>query len=339
MEQSPEAAKIAGDLLKQIVKVRTTANEERVVQKKYFLEAGRAIDGAFNILKAALTPKEEALKAIKLFDERQKEARIEAIKEARIEELAKYGYEGIVGGLGSMEEDLWSNFRDGVKSKYEAVKLAEKQTEDQQIEKERREAVQDARLKKLFEIGLVFNGDSLVYKDINFHHTDVLCMTDEEFDKACTGAIARKEVLDKQEAEEVEVVNIYEKRRREMSPYSQFGVSDLLSINMSLEDFVELKVEMRKRKSDYDIEQKRIYDENEKLRLDKVKSDKEAEDREAEDEEQRKLDAAALAAPEKIRLMKIAKYIYDQRHEFKNEKILLAMKEAVYILKQAAEEA
>jgi hypothetical protein len=53
----------------------------------------------------------------------------------------------------------------------------------------------DARCKKLFDLGLKFNGTELFYKDINFHWTDIICMSDKEFDKALEGATKRMEVL------------------------------------------------------------------------------------------------------------------------------------------------
>lgn len=53
----------------------------------------------------------------------------------------------------------------------------------------------EARTKKMFELGLVWNGDSFIYKDINFHHTDLTCMSDKNFDKALAGATRRMKFL------------------------------------------------------------------------------------------------------------------------------------------------
>ena len=61
---------------------------------------------------------------------------------------------------------------------------------------------QQERIKKLEELGLVFNGDSLVYKDINFHWIETLCMTEPEFDKAYNGAVKRKAALALEELKE-----------------------------------------------------------------------------------------------------------------------------------------
>lgn len=59
---------------------------------------------------------------------------------------------------------------------------------------------QEERNKKLWALGLKWNGDSFVYKDINFHWTDTMCMTEAEFNKAYEGAVRRKKVLDAEEA-------------------------------------------------------------------------------------------------------------------------------------------
>lgn len=61
------------------------------------------------------------------------------------------------------------------------------------------DAKTQARADKLFALGLKFNGTDFLYEDINFNwFTDVLCMSDEEFDKAYAGAVKRKAVLDKE---------------------------------------------------------------------------------------------------------------------------------------------
>jgi hypothetical protein len=56
------------------------------------------------------------------------------------------------------------------------------------------------RSQKLFKLGLKFNGTDFLYEDINFHWTDLVCMSDEEFDKAYKGAVNRKKVLEQEQA-------------------------------------------------------------------------------------------------------------------------------------------
>lgn len=57
---------------------------------------------------------------------------------------------------------------------------------------------QEERNKKLYALGLKWNGTAFIFEDINFHWLDTLCMTDAEFDKAYEGAVKRKKVLDKE---------------------------------------------------------------------------------------------------------------------------------------------
>lgn len=54
---------------------------------------------------------------------------------------------------------------------------------------------QEDRCKKLWNIGLKFNGTDFIYQDINFHWTDIVCMDDDDFEKALIGATARKATL------------------------------------------------------------------------------------------------------------------------------------------------
>jgi hypothetical protein len=54
----------------------------------------------------------------------------------------------------------------------------------------------EERLDKLFKLGLKYDGSSMIYHDINFHTTDITCMTDEQFEKALKGATERKKAID-----------------------------------------------------------------------------------------------------------------------------------------------
>lgn len=60
------------------------------------------------------------------------------------------------------------------------------------------------RRKKLSALGLKWDPEakSFDYEDINFHWTDVVCMTDEEFKKAVAGAKLRKEAIDDENVED-----------------------------------------------------------------------------------------------------------------------------------------
>lgn len=47
---------------------------------------------------------------------------------------------------------------------------------------------EEERINKLYKMGLIYNGQSFIYKDINFHHTDISCMSDQEFIDKYQGA-------------------------------------------------------------------------------------------------------------------------------------------------------
>lgn len=65
-----------------------------------------------------------------------------------------------------------------------------------------------SRLRMLKDMGLVFDGEQFTYKDINFHHTNITCMTQEEFNEAYCGAIRR--MLDIHEEEIVDAMTYKE---------------------------------------------------------------------------------------------------------------------------------
>jgi len=63
------------------------------------------------------------------------------------------------------------------------------------------DAKTQARVDKLLDLGLIFNGTDFLYQDINFNWwSDVLFPTDEEFEKNYAGAVKRKTVIDKEKA-------------------------------------------------------------------------------------------------------------------------------------------
>ena len=64
------------------------------------------------------------------------------------------------------------------------------------------EAKTKVRADKLSALGLRYDGQQFAYADINFHWTDITCMSDAEFDKAYEGAVKRKAVIDKEGANE-----------------------------------------------------------------------------------------------------------------------------------------
>ncbi len=134
---SPDKCKQAKRLRLDISKVRIDADKVRKDQKEEYLRAGQAIQGVYNILKFAVTDKEEKLKEIETHYER-----IEAEKKAQLQldrqvELTKYESDGEFVDLGNMPDEVWNNYLAGVKNNYESIKEAERKAEKERIETER----------------------------------------------------------------------------------------------------------------------------------------------------------------------------------------------------------
>lgn len=127
---SPEKCTKAKRLRIDISKVRIDADKVRKVQKEEYLRAGNAIQGVYNILKFAVVDKEDSLKEIETHYERIEEEKKIKLQEERQLELEKYDVDGSQIDLGSMREEIWSNFLTGSKSNYAAGKEAERKVEE-----------------------------------------------------------------------------------------------------------------------------------------------------------------------------------------------------------------
>lgn len=72
---------------------------------------------------------------------------------------------------------------------------AELRAQQEKIDNEKKSFLKtrtDSRHKQLFALGIIFNGDSFIFDEggiyVNFHHTDVLCFEDEQWNKEFTKA-------------------------------------------------------------------------------------------------------------------------------------------------------
>lgn len=80
------------------------------------------------------------------------------------------------------EQKRLADIESARKEKIAAEQLAEKQK-------------QNNRQSAMFSLGLKWDGQMFHYKDINFHWTDLLCMSDADFDKNLKGANKRMAIL------------------------------------------------------------------------------------------------------------------------------------------------
>lgn len=62
-----------------------------------------------------------------------------------------------------------------------------------------RDKKEKERMDKLLLMGLIYDGQQFIYKDINFHWTEIKTMSDQEFSKAVSGANKRMDEITKEE--------------------------------------------------------------------------------------------------------------------------------------------
>lgn len=148
-EQTPDKCKNAKALRLEIARVRISADKARKSQKEEYLRAGQAIQSVFNVLKFAIADKEESLKEVEDYYERQEEARISRVQSEREAELIKYQVTIQTPEiLGNMSDDVWVNYLNGVRQNWEDLKEAERQEEEARKESARRESEERERARQ-----------------------------------------------------------------------------------------------------------------------------------------------------------------------------------------------
>jgi len=136
-EITKELINAAKRLRLDIGKVRIEADKLRKEQKEEYLRAGKAIDAVNNILKWAVTDKENRLKEIEDYFEIQEQERLEKLQSDRVNKLSKYVEDADERNLASMDEDVWDAYFGAKKKDYEDRIEAERKAEKDRKENER----------------------------------------------------------------------------------------------------------------------------------------------------------------------------------------------------------
>ena len=131
-----------------IGKVRIETEKTRKEQKEEYLRAGKAIDGVSNILKWAVTDKEDKLKEIENHFELLEKKKKEELQEKRVEELSPYVEGAAERDLSSMEQDVWEAYLSAKVKEYNDRLEAEKKAEAERVAKEKAEAEERDRIAK-----------------------------------------------------------------------------------------------------------------------------------------------------------------------------------------------
>lgn len=129
----------------QYVKVRTGTAAIHTEQKAFYLQAGRFVDGWKNAQIFASQGIEKRLLEIERYAEIQEQKRIVELQNTRANQLLSFEVEIIPENLGTMSDDVWSNFLLGTETNYNARKEAEQKAEKQRLEGERRQKLHNDR--------------------------------------------------------------------------------------------------------------------------------------------------------------------------------------------------
>lgn len=230
---------------------------------------------------------------VERYEAEQKELRTQI----RIEKVSKFNPELNRLEFENMSDEMFSIFLSGIEKSFNDKIEAAKKAEEERIEREKEDAKKNERLNKMFSLGLKYDGDSFTFRDINFHWTDLVCMNDDDFEKAFTGAKKRKEQIefedkaeierlkDEREAKEKELAEQKEKAEKERKE------SEAKAVKLKAEADAKLKAE-RQAKEKIEAELKAKQQAEEKL----LKDIADAERKKKEDE------AKAAKAPKKQKL-------------------------------------
>ena len=185
-----------------------------------FVDLGNMPDEVWNNYLAGVKNNFESIKEAKRKAESDRIAleKKEAQYDGRLKALLIYGdyFDSSKLTIDSTESDFeqilmdaktgrtaYLNEQKKIKAENERLKKESDKKEKTKKIKDQKEKKEKDRMDKMFSLNLKFDGQSFIYKDINFHWTDLLCMTDETFDKAFKGAKDRKAILDDEEAENI----------------------------------------------------------------------------------------------------------------------------------------
>lgn len=141
-----ETADKAKRLRIDIGKVRISTEKLRKDQKEEFLRAGKAIDGVSNILKWAISSKEDQLKEIENHLILKAEEEKRALQAKRVQAISEFLEDAHERNLSNMEPDVWAAYLDTKKKEHRDRIEAEKTAEAERVAAEKAEIKERERI-------------------------------------------------------------------------------------------------------------------------------------------------------------------------------------------------
>lgn len=297
-----------------IGKVRTNTENLRKAEKEEYLRAGKAIDGVSNVLKWAVIDKENELKEIEDHFETQERIRLEELQETRANKLSKYVEDAEERNLSGMDEDVWLAFFSIKKKEYIDRLAAEKQAETDRIAKARKLKLHDDRKESIIDFWQ-FVPDTIKQKDFSDYMSGAWDLEVENIHKNKAKFEAKQECIRKDNIRLQKEAEVKAKQRQKEIAKAE----------------AERKIIEEKARKEREFNEAKLKAEREaKAKLEAELIAKAEAERKAKIEEQERIEAElkaekeaerkAKAAPDKAKLIELAKSIdYLSLPEVKSE--------------------
>jgi len=133
-----------------IGKVRIETEKKRKTEKDESLKLGKAIDGIANIVKYAVSSKEDKLKEIETHFERLEEERIRVLGIERVNLLSQYLTVDLIDTkkLSGMDQDVFDAYLCSKKTEFEAKKAEAERVEREQAEARLLKEIEDRKIRE-----------------------------------------------------------------------------------------------------------------------------------------------------------------------------------------------
>lgn len=285
---TPELSARARRLRLDIAKVRIAAEKARKAIKEEYLLASRAIDGTSNILKWAISQKEEALEAIEKIEERREAERLEWLQQERVALLAPYVEDADERDLSGMDEDVWGAYLGTKKQAHEDRIAAEKKAEAERIEAERVDALERARHAEFAPVYDFVDTDT--YRSAG-------TLSDEEFAAALSAA---KEAKAAHDAEQERIRAENERLANERAEAEAKAKAEREAAEKARQDELA-RIEAERKKEREAAETKMAAERKKREALEAAERERKAAEAAAE-KARKKAEAEAAKAPVKARL-------------------------------------
>jgi len=263
--------KIAREIRLSLVPNRTDADKLKKKEKAEFILLNGLHDDAFGIVE-----KTSKLLELKLLNvEKQREivakAKIEALKNSRLELISPYGTDFASLDLGNLSEETFESIYSGAKTSHEAKIRAELEAENARIEAEKK-AREEAEKNRIEAEKLKKENERLAKEAelLRIENEKKAAKAKEEADKLAAEAKAKADA--ELQAKEAELLKEKEAARLEAEKQAE-------EIRKQKEEADRLALELKK-KEDAEKEAKRLKDEEEAKRIAEEKKAAKAPDKE-----------------------------------------------------------